>query len=182
MTDGIVTSAPITARIRITNAIPVGRSDSFQIHQGDTLSVSAANGILQNDTDTDDDALVVSLHSGPAHGTVSLNGNGSFSYTPDAGYSGADSFLYRVTDGLATSAPVVVSINVSNAEPVANSNSYTVVHDRVRSVSVGSGVLANDFDLDGDTLTAVLVTGPSHGTLQLQANGSFTYTPASNYI
>lgn len=182
VTDGIVTSAPVTATIRITNAIPVGRTDSFQIHQGDTLNVSAANGVLQDDTDADNDQLTVSLFSGTAHGTLTLNANGSFSYTPNAGFSGSDSFSYRVTDGLATSAPVVVSINVSNAEPVANSNFYTVVHDRVRSVSVGSGVLANDFDLDGDTLTAVLVTGPSHGTLQLQANGSFAYTPASNYI
>ena len=181
VTDGIVTSAPVTATIRIRNAIPVGRTDSYQIHQGDTLSVSAGNGVLENDTDADNDQLAVSLFSGAAHGTLSLNANGSFSYTPNAGFSGSDSFSYCVTDGLVTSAPVVVSISVSNFAPVANSNAYTLVHDRIRTVAVGNGVLANDFDVDADSLTAVLVTGPSHGTLQLQTNGSFTYTPTSNY-
>jgi VCBS repeat-containing protein len=113
-----------------------------------------------------------------AHGTLSLNANGAFSYTPAPGYSGPDSFTYRAYDGTAYSNTVTVSITVAavNSVPVTVDDVATVGEGGVLSVSV-PGVLANDSDADGDTLAASLVTNVAHGTLTLHPDGSFTYAP-----
>jgi VCBS repeat-containing protein len=145
------------------------------------LSV-AAPGVLGNDSDPDGNALTVSLVSGPSHGSVTLSANGSFTYSPAANYNGPDSFTYQASDGTAPSNVATVSITVSaaNDPPTAANDSYLTAEDTALSVPA-PGVLGNDSDPDGNALTASLVAGPSHGTLTLNANGSFSYTPAANY-
>jgi hypothetical protein len=69
-----------------------------------------------------------------------------------------------------------------NETPVANSDAYSIVENRPRTVAKTSGVLVNDTDADGDKLTAILVTPPAHGTLTLAADGSFTYTPTADFV
>lgn len=182
VTDGIVTSSPITATIRVTNAAPVVRADAFNVHQGQTLVVPAATGVLQNDSDADSDTLTVSLQNSPTHGTLNLAADGSFTYTPVAGFAGSDNFTYRVSDGILTSAQVLVFLTVSNIRPSATANSYFVLHDQMLVVPAATGVVANDFDIDGDSLTAAVVTGPAHGSLVLQPDGSFSYTPNAGYV
>jgi len=73
--------------------------------------------VLANDSDVDGDTLTAALDAGPAHGTLALAADGSFAYTPAAGFTGADSFAYRAGDGAATSAPATVSIDVRPAAP-----------------------------------------------------------------
>src|SRR6185437_12906686 len=99
--------------------------------------------------------------SGPAHGALTLNANGSFTYTPAANYNGADSFTYKANDGTADSNVATVSLTVTavNDAPVAGSDSYTTAEDTPLSVAA-SGVLSNDTDVDGDALHTVLVSGP----------------------
>src|SRR5207244_4036075 len=130
----------------------------------------------------DGDALTAVLVTGPAHGTLTLNANGSFSYTPAANYNGADSFTYKANDGTATTSEATRSISISavNDAPVAVNDSFTTPEDTA-AVVLAPGVLGNDTDVDGDALTAILVSNPSHGTVTLNANGSLTYTPATNY-
>src|SRR5439155_2273902 len=95
---------------------------------------------------------------------------------------GTDQFTYQASDGPNSSnvATVTLTVNAVNDAPVAVPDSYTTPEDTALTVSA-PGVLGNDTDVEGDALTAVLVSGPSHGTLTLNADGSFTYTPASNY-
>src|SRR5438093_8238476 len=109
-----------------------------------------------------------------------LDPNASFSYTPDANFNGSDSFTYKANDGTLDSnvATVSITVNAVNDAPVAVGNSYSVNEDNTLSVSA-SGVLSNDSDIDGDSLTAVLVSGPAHGSLTLNLNGSLSYTPDS---
>src|SRR5207247_804957 len=97
-------------------------------------------------------------------------------------YNGPDSFTYKASDGSANSATATVSLTVRpvNDAPAAVNDSFATDEDTALTIAA-PGVLANDTDIDGNTLTAVLVTSPSHGTLALNANGSFTYTPVSNY-
>ena len=143
-----------------------------------------APGVLGNDVDPDGDPLTATLVSGPAHGTLTFNPDGSFVYTPDANYSGPDSFTYTVNDGDQTSTPATVTLTVSpvNDPPTAVADTYSLGEDHTLSVPASSGLLANDSDIDpSSALTAVLVTGPAHGTLTLNPDGSFTYVPDPNF-
>src|SRR5439155_26290674 len=119
-----------------------------------------------NDTHTRGASLVAVLVSQPAHGSLTLNSDGSFSYTPAASYNGTDSFTYKANDGQADSAVATVTINIGgvNDAPVAVDDSYTTLEDSTLTVAA-PGVLANDSDVDGDTLSAILVSQPTHGTL-----------------
>src|SRR6185436_3493616 len=110
------------------------------------------------------------------------NPNGLFTYTPAANYNGPDSFTYKANDGTDDSNVVTVSITVNpmGDAPVAVADSYGVNEDATLTVAV-AGVLGNDTDTDGNALTAVLVSDVAHGTLALNGNGGFTYTPAANY-
>ena len=148
----------------------------------DTPRTVAAPGVLGNDSDVDGVSLTAVLVTGPAHGTLTLNADGSFTYTPAANYNGPDSFTYQASDGLAQStvATVSVTINPVNDAPVAVNDTYTTTQDTPLTVPA-PGVLGNDTDVDGGTLTAALVTGPANGTLTLNADGSFTYTPAAGF-
>src|SRR5437762_1890048 len=142
-----------------------------------------APGVLANDSDSDGDTLSVTLVSQPAHGTLTLNSNGSFSYTPATNYNGPDSFSYRASDGQTSSGTATVTILVDppvNDAPVAVDDSYTTAEDTTLNLAA-PGVLANDSDVDGNPLSVALVSSPAHGTLALNSNGSFSYTPAVNY-
>src|SRR5262249_48310021 len=110
---------------------------------------------------------------------LTLNSNGAFSYTPNAGYLGNDQFTYQASDGFLNSNTATIGLYV-NAAPVAQNDSYSVNQDEVLTVAA-PGVLANDSDANGNPLSAYVLTGPSHGTLSLSSNGSFQYTPATGY-
>ena len=138
--------------------------------------------MLANDVDGDADPLTVSLVATPQHGSLTLNADGSFSYTPDAGYQGADQFSYQASDGQADSNVATVTINVgvgASDPPLAADDAYSVMHDQTLTVAA-AGVLAND--TSGNALTAVSDAAPAHGTLTLNADGSFSYVPASGYV
>ena len=113
----------------------------------------------------------------PAHGTAVIAGT-SVTYTPAANYNGADSFTYTVGDGNGGSATATVTVTVTgvNDGPVAVDDAATTAEDTAVSVTV----LANDSDLDGDTLAVSSVSTPAHGAAVI-AGTSVTYTPALNY-
>jgi hypothetical protein len=142
--------------------------------------------VLANDTDADQDTLTASLASNPSNGTLVLNADGSFTYTPNAGFSGSDSFTYRANDGQDNSNVATVTLNVVatgpvNNPPTASGNAYDGYEGMPLSVSAASSVLANDTDADQDPLTAVLASAPFHGIVALNTNGSFTYTPNAGF-
>ncbi|MGA2255491.1 MAG: Ig-like domain-containing protein, partial [Thermoguttaceae bacterium] len=93
---------------------PSATPDSYTATQGSTLTV-AAPGVLGNDTDPQGYPLTAILVTSPTHGALSLNSNGSFTYTPNRGYLGTDSFIYMASDGSMTSSPTLDSISVGPA-------------------------------------------------------------------
>jgi Ca2+-binding RTX toxin-like protein len=174
--------AQVTITVTEVNDAPVAVDDAFTTIEDTPLTVTAP-GVLDNDTDPDGDALTALLVASPANGTLTLNADGSFTYTPEADFIGADNFTYRANDGTTDSGVAVVILTVSpaNRAPVAVDDAFTTPQDTPLTVAA-PGVLANDTDVDGDTLTALLVTGPEHGIVQLAADGGFTYTPDEGYV
>ena len=103
------------------NQIPVAVNDNYDVTEDTTLIISAP-GVLTNDYDPDAEPLTATLVDDVDHGVLILNANGSFTYTPDTGYTGADSFTYEASDGQVNSntATVLLNINDSNQAPVLN--------------------------------------------------------------
>ncbi len=164
------------------NAAPVAVADSYSVDE-DAVLVVAAPGVLSNDTDVDGDTLEARLFTWPMHGNLVFNSDGSFSYTPAANYNGTDSFTYAIYDSSdwSNTAKVTIIVRPVNDAPVAHSDVYYTAKGTVLTVSA-PGVLSNDIDVDGDALSPILVMSPSHGTLNLNKDGSFTYIPRKGYI
>jgi PKD repeat protein/subtilisin-like proprotein convertase family protein len=156
---------------------------------------NTAKTITLSGSDVETCELTFSIVSNPSHGTLDGPTNqftciagspnrdtNTIVYTPAANYNGPDSFTYKVNDGTADSATATVNITVSpvNSAPVAMNDLYSVTMSGMLEVGA-PGVLGNDTDVDGDTLTAILVSTTSHGTLTLTNNGGFTYAPETSY-
>jgi parallel beta-helix repeat protein len=172
----------VTVTVNSSNDAPVAVNDAYEVEKGKALKV-AAPGVLKNDQDTDGDSLSAELAEGPSHGTLVLNADGSFTYTPNTGFTGEDSFTYLINDGTVDSAEVAtVTITVKhvNTPPVPTDDAYTIDEGSTLSVDA-PGILDNDADDDSDSLIAILVKEPSNGVLTFNEDGSFTYTPNTGF-
>ncbi len=159
-----------------TNNPPNAVNDSF----GTAYNTSVSGDVCTNDTDADNDLLSHTLTTGPTNGTVTLNTDGTFTYTPNTGYSGTDTFTYTSNDGNGGTDTATVTITVAgpvNSPPNAVNDSFSTAYN----TAVSGDVCTNDTDANGDFLTHTLATGPTNGTVTLNANGTFTYTPNSGY-
>jgi hypothetical protein len=162
---------------------PTATQDQYTLLRNSSFTL-AAPGVLANDTDPEGDPLSAALATGPVNGVLALNANGSFTYTPNAGFEGADTFTYSATDGMHPTTATTVALRVTvagNHRPLAAADGYYMHPGGVLQVPA-PGVLANDTDADGDTLMARLATLPAHGALVFNWNGSFTYTPDPGYV
>lgn len=175
--DGAKNSASTGFVVEGSNDAPVAHVDGYTADQNTLLTVSAANGVLHNDTDAENDPLTAVLVSGPAHavpGSFVLNADGSFTYRGTGSFSGHDSFTYHTFDGQAASSDVTVDIDVAAVSvPVANDDSYNVTLGQTLHVNASSGVLNNDVG----ALSALLQSGTTDGLLTFNSDGSFDYKP-----
>ncbi len=174
-------SETLTINVNDLNDAPTAGDDAATVNEGATLNGTSAD-LLGNDVDADGDALTVSLVSGPTHGGLTLNPDGSFTYTHDGSETTHDSFQYRVTDGSSSSdvATVNISVVTVNDAPIAAGDAYTTVNGAALTDLVG--VLANDFDAEGNPITAILFSAPVNGTLVMKGDGSFTYVPDAGFF
>jgi putative nucleotidyltransferase with HDIG domain len=184
---GSDTSATQTFTIQASGApdAPVAVADGVSVNEDDAAGVTF--DVLANDSDPDGDPLTVASFDGStiASGALTPNGGGSFTYVPDPAFSGSESFTYTVADGTGGTASATVTITVvpQPDAPAASDDAYTTPQDTALVVAA-PGVLANDYDEDGDPLTLATTpaTAPTSGTLALGADGSFTYTPNAGFV
>ena len=169
----------------VPNDPPVAVDDGYDTTQGIPLTV-VSPGVLLNDSDPDGDAVVVESHTQPAGGTVAVATDGSFVYTPDAATTGAESFNYTIGDGNGATHTATVTISV---EPASPGNQLPTPLDDEYATNQGvsltipaPGVLGNDDDPDGDTLTVTGHQAASGGTVTIGADGTLTYTPAADFF
>ena len=163
------------------NAPPVAKDDTYGADQA-SLTVGAP-GVLGNDSDPDGNALTAMLVTDAANGHVVLAGNGSFTYTPNAGFSGTDTFTYKASDGTADSnvATVTIAVRMVNRPPVARDDAYRTKKNRAFFIGA-PGVLANDADPEGSALSAALVRRPARGFVVLFPNGALVYLPKPGFV
>jgi VCBS repeat-containing protein len=154
------------------NTAPVANLDSATVEAGASVGID----VLANDTDVDGDLLTITAVTNGTLGTASTDGS-TVTYT-STGTAGADSITYDIDDGNGGVATGSVDITViaANTAPVATDDVAVTDEDTPLSVAA-PGVLSNDSDAETDPMTAVLVTGPTQGSLVLNADGSFDYTP-----
>ena len=133
--------------------------------------------MLATDTNADGNPLTAQLVAGPSNGQLTLNLDGSFSYTPNAGFWGTDSFTYCATDGTYTSVPATVTITVYST-PTANNDAFAVLSGQTLNTSVSSDIA----DVDGNSLTTVLLTGTANGQLYFDSSGDVSYVPNAGFL
>jgi VCBS repeat-containing protein len=185
---GIVSGGSTSAWL---NRIAAVESSTYTIDRSgstDNVAPVAANGSASGNEDTvitgtlsasdpDSELLIFSGVTQTAHGTVTVNGDGSFSYTPNANYNGPDSFTFKANDGFADSniATENLTVNAVNDAPAAANGSSS---GNENTVITGTLVAT---DIDSASLTFSRVAQAAHGTVTVNANGSFSYTPNAGY-
>ena len=183
VSDGNGGTAQATVNITVgsVNDGPVAADDTFVT----TEDASLTDSVLGNDSDTDGDTLTVNTTpvSDPANGTVVLNSDGTFTYTPDANFFGSDSFVYEVTDGNGGTAQATVNITVvaENDPPTNSTVTLTASLEDNDRIITETELLANAGDVDGDALSVTgLAISSGNGSLVDNGDGTWTYTPAAD--
>ncbi|MGI9542869.1 MAG: Ig-like domain-containing protein [Cyclobacteriaceae bacterium] len=188
--NGGTDTATVTITVIDLNDPPNAVDDSYNTDEEVTLIISdPLLGLLNNDSDPEGDNLTVSTTqvSGPGKGAVTLNANGTFTYTPNNDSTGIDTFIYQVCDdgnpSTCSQATVTITIDPINDAPVAVDDSYITVINTSINIAV-PGLLQNDLDVDGDGIEVVDVVpvGTSGGTLLWNIDGSFDYAPPVDFI
>ena len=182
--DGQTSEATVTITISpVSDTTPAAVADAITVAEGGsaTTLVGGATSVKANDGGLTDSPVNVSLVSGVAHGSLTLNADGTFSYTHDGTENFSDSFTYRLTDndGQVSDATVTITITpVSDTTPSALADAITVAEGGTATTLVGGAttVKANDGGLSDTPVNVSLVSGPTHGSLTLNADGTFSYT------
>ena len=188
------------------NTDPVAVDDGFTTTEGSLLAVSLLDGLLSNDTDADNQPLEVTSIDGNAvtdgqvialtHGDLTIHLDGSFTFAADTGFTGDQTFTYDISDGAGGVDTATVTITIdpasSNTPPVANNDAYSGPSGSVVGANAATGLLSNDTDIDGQTLTVLTINNTvitngqvialAHGDLTINTDGSFSFAADSGYV
>jgi VCBS repeat-containing protein len=175
--DGTVSSNVATVKLTVSEVeiAPTLANSSLSLKEDSSESFNP----LTAATDVNKAKLTASVVTGPANGTLTINSNGTWTYKPNQYFFGTDTFTYQVSDGTDESNVATVSITVNKIEiaPTLTASSLTLNENGTSILNP----LANATDVNGDPLTASVVGNPSHGTITMNADGTWTYTPKANF-
>ncbi len=181
--NGVCDIAGIGFYVIFRNTQPFANDDyiSVELNTPRTADVTLNDGDPDSVTDPLSTELLWFKFTNPANGIVnSFSINGSFTYTPNAGFTGNDSFQYYVVDhcGLTEYATVFLTVLGNNLNPIATS---TTINNLSEDINYTGSLQALASDPENDVLTFSVIEPPASGTLQLSSNGNFTYTPQPNF-
>ncbi len=179
ITDGSGGTNSALITINVTNRPPVAVNDMAST----AVNLPVTIPVLANDSDPDGNPLTI-ISASPTNGAAIISGT-NVVFTPATNFVGTAFCGYIITDGNGGTNSALITITVTNTvptnhSPVAVNDAYSTTQG-VTLVVPASGVLTNDTDADGNPLTAILVSNPTHGILVLNTNGGFTYTPTNNF-
>ncbi|MCP4543981.1 MAG: tandem-95 repeat protein [Chloroflexi bacterium] len=188
VSDGVLTdTATVTITINGANDAPTANDDNYSTDEDISL---VTGNVLDNDTDPDDSDTLswVSFDAIGVTGLITATGDGVFEYDPNGqfeslavGQQAFETFTYVASDSILTdTAAVTITISGANDPPQAAGENYSAIYETPLHIPAATGVLTNDFDIDGDSLTATLAISPT-GALNFASDGSFVYTPTSNF-
>jgi len=163
------------------NSPPVAGNDALVTDEDTALLITPAS-LLANDADPNGDSLVVIDFVQPIHGAITDNGDGTWTYTPITDYHGPDSFSYTISDGRGGTATASVSVTITpvNDAPVASDDALQTLEGEALVISIAS-LLANDTDVEGDTLSLGELIQGLNGTVVNNGDGTLTYTPDEGF-
>jgi large repetitive protein len=162
-----------TVTVTVANTPPVANADAAAVAENGHADIP----VLANDTDPNPGQALLVLTTGvPAHGTATIRPDGQIRYTPDHGWTGVDTFTYRVSDQHGGTATGTVTVTVTGAAPVALPDHAATPYQHPVTLSP----LGNDMDPNGDALTVTGVGPAAHGTVSFTAH-TLTYHPADGW-
>ncbi len=175
--NGSTSEAIVTISVSPVNDVPVANDDNLTTDEDTEVTAN----VLSNDDNLGDGNLVLSIDTDPANGETQVTGDSTIAYTPDADYYGSDSFTYQVCDedstGECDNATVSVNINSIDDQPDAENDTVTIDEDSDTTMNV----LVNDAGLGDGGIDVTIATDVSHGSVQINADNTITYTPDDNY-
>ena len=178
--NGGFDTATVDIELAPVNDAPVGDDDTGTTPEDTPLALAAAD-LLANDSDLDGDPLTIASVQDAVNGSANLNPDGSVAFTPNADFNGLGSFSYTVDDGSGSTAIARVNVEVTpiNDAPVGGADSGTI--DQGTSLTLAAAdLLANDSDIDGDSLAVASVQQASNGDVTLNAD-TVTFTPRPDF-
>ena len=178
---GSFDTATVTITVANVNQVPDAKDDAFSTLRNTAVSGNVLTNTNPNgpDTDPDGDKLFASLAAAPTNGNVVLNSDGSFSYTPNAGFVGTDTFTYKASDGLDTDT-ATVKITVTRA---GRSGRFGRLPSPLRKTPRSPATCWPTTSIrKGTSSRSISTTAPSSGTLITDSAGNFTYTPFPNFF
>nr|MBP7213503.1 ExeM/NucH family extracellular endonuclease [Anaerolineaceae bacterium] len=163
--------ATVSITVLPVNDAPVAEDQNVSTDKNTSLEITLVA------SDIDGDSLTYSIRQNVSHGSLSVVDGNKVTYTPNANFSGMDSFTFRANDGSLNSntATVVIMVNSTNVAPVAQAQTVETDEDLAKEITLVAT------DGDGDTLTYAIVDEPLHGSLSLLSGNKLTYTPDENY-
>lgn len=183
--DGIARSSPTQVQVVVqaVNDPPTSPQREYFTHDGQTLVVPAATGLLSAAFDADGDAMSLRVVSLPKNGTLAVKADGSFEYLPNADFYGRDEFVFGLNDGkVSTRQTVMIEVNGTNTVPVAKPLQYFVDEDGILEVDAANGIFSGGTDVDGDTLALTDFQRPDFGEWEYRVDGSFEYKPPADFF
>lgn len=139
--------------------------------------------VVANDFDLEGDNFSVTTNTNPSNGTVVNNGDGTFTYTPNPGFTGVDTFTYTICDDGTPQACDTATVTITVLDDNGTNNTYANddAYNGSMNTPITGNVTDNDFDPEGHTQIVTNYTQPAHGTVTVNPDGTFTYTPNTGY-